>query len=82
MHIGQAHKKNPKLPMTFFKCLAMNLAELEWCKWVDIEIKGIDAFMKGVNTHIDARGGESLKLGGNASALLVVPRSKLQVFTH
>jgi len=54
-------------------------------KWVDIEIKGIDAFIKGVNTHIgaiDARGGESLKLGGNATALLVVPRSKLQVFTH
>jgi hypothetical protein len=41
--------------------------------------------MKVVNTHIgaiDARGGESLKLGGNASTLLVVPRSKLQVFTH
>ncbi len=54
-------------------------------KWVDIEMKGIDTFIKGANTHIDAidaRGGESLKLGRNASALLVVPRSKLQVFTH
>jgi hypothetical protein len=63
----------------------MNLAELEWCKWVDKVLKGIDPFMKGVNTHIsanDARGGESLKLGVNASALLVVPRLKLQVFTH
>jgi hypothetical protein len=63
----------------------MNLAELEWCKWVDRVLKGIDPFMKGVNTHIgakDAIGGESLKLGGNASPLLVVPRSKLQVFTH
>jgi hypothetical protein len=40
--------------------------------------------MKGVNTHIDANDarGESLKLGGNVSALLVVPGSKLQVFTH
>jgi hypothetical protein len=54
-------------------------------KWVEIEIKGIDAFMKRVNTHIgaiDARAKGELEVGGNASALLVVPRSKLQVFTH
>jgi len=54
-------------------------------KWVEIEIKGIDAFMKWVNTHIgaiDARTRGELELGGNASALFIVPRSKLQVFTH
>jgi hypothetical protein len=54
-------------------------------KWVEIEIKGIDAFMKWVNTHIgaiDARARGELEVGGNASALLVVPRLKLQVFTH
>ncbi len=28
LHIVQAQKKNPKLPMTFLKCLAMNLAKL------------------------------------------------------
>jgi hypothetical protein len=54
-------------------------------KWVEIEIKGIDAFMKRVNTHIgaiDARTRGELEVGGNASALLVVPRLQLQVFTH
>jgi hypothetical protein len=54
-------------------------------KWVEIEIKGIDAFMKGVNIHIgaiDAKVRGELKVGSNVSALLVVPRSKLQVFTH
>jgi len=54
-------------------------------KWVDIEVKGIDAFMKRVNTHIgaiDARMRGELEVGGNALALLILPRSKLQVFTH
>jgi len=54
-------------------------------KWVDIEVKGIDAFMKRVNTHIgaiDARMKGELEVGGNALALLIFPRSKLQVFTH
>jgi len=54
-------------------------------KWVEIEIKGIDAFMKGVNTHIgaiDARTRGELEVGGNVLALLILPRSKLQVFTH
>ncbi len=54
-------------------------------KWVEIEIKGIDAFMKWVNTHIgaiDARTRGELEVGGNVSALLVVPRLQLQVFTH
>ncbi len=53
-------------------------------KWVEIEIKGIDAFMKRVNTHIgviDAKVRGELEVGSNVSALLVVPRSKLQVFT-
>jgi len=55
-----------------------------YAKWVEIEIKRIDAFMKRVNTHIgaiDAKARRELKVGGNASTLLVVPRSKLQVFT-
>jgi len=54
-------------------------------KWVEIEIKGIDAFMKGVDTHIgaiDARARGELEVRSNASSLLVVPRSKLQVFTQ
>jgi hypothetical protein len=54
-------------------------------KWVEIEIKRIDAFMKRVNTHIgaiDARARGEPEVGGNALALLVVPASKLQVFTH
>jgi len=54
-------------------------------KWVEIEIKEIDAFMKWVNTHIgaiDARAQGELEVGGSASTLLVVPKSKLQVFTH
>jgi hypothetical protein len=54
-------------------------------KWVDIEIKGINAFMKRVSTHIgaiDARVNGELEVGGNALTLLVVPRSKLQVFTQ
>jgi len=54
-------------------------------KWVEIEIKGIDAFMKQVNTHIgaiDAKARGKLEIGSNALALLVVPRSKLQVFTQ
>jgi hypothetical protein len=54
-------------------------------KWVEIEIKGIDAFMKGVDTHIgaiDARARGELEVGSNASSLLVVPKSKLQVFTQ
>jgi hypothetical protein len=41
--------------------------------------------MKRVNTHIgaiDARARGELEVGGNVSTLLVVPRSKLQVFTH
>ncbi len=53
-------------------------------KWVEIEIKGIDAFMKRVNTHIgaiDARTRGELEVGGNALALLIFPRSNLQVFT-
>jgi hypothetical protein len=53
-------------------------------KWVEIEIKGIDAFMKRVNAHIgaiDARAREELEVGSNALALLVVPKSNLQVFT-
>jgi hypothetical protein len=53
-------------------------------KWVEIEIKGIGAFMKGVNTHIhaiDAKARGELEVGSNASALLIVPRSKLQIFT-
>jgi hypothetical protein len=53
-------------------------------KWVEIGIKGIDAFMKRVNTHIgaiDAKTRGELEVGGNASDLLIVPRSKLQVFT-
>jgi hypothetical protein len=28
LHIVQVAQKNPKLPMTFLKCLAMNLAKL------------------------------------------------------
>jgi len=54
-------------------------------KWVEIEIKGIDAFMKRVNTHIgaiDAKARGELEVGSNASSLLVVPKSKLQVFTQ
>jgi hypothetical protein len=50
-------------------------------KWVEIEIKGIDAFMKRVHIHIgviDARARGELKVGSNVLALLVVPRSKLQ----
>jgi hypothetical protein len=49
-------------------------------KWVEIEIKGIDAFMKQVNTHIgaiDARTRGELEVGGNVLALLILPRSKL-----
>ncbi len=54
-------------------------------KWVDIKIKGIDAFMKGVDTYIcaiNARAKGELEVGSNASTLLIVPKSKLQVFTH
>jgi hypothetical protein len=53
-------------------------------KWAEIEIKGIDAFMKRVNTHIgaiDARTRGELEVRGNVLALLILPRSKLQVFT-
>ncbi len=41
-------------------------------KWVDIETKGVCAFMKRVNTHIgaiDARTRGELEVGGNASAV-------------
>ncbi len=44
-------------------------------KWVEIEIKGIDAFMKGVNTHInaiDARVKGKLAVRGNVLAFLIV----------
>jgi len=58
---------------------------LQNAKWADIKIKGIDAFMKGVDTYIcviNARAKGELEVGSNASALLIVPKSKLQVFTH
>jgi len=58
---------------------------LQNAKWANIEIKRIDAFMKGVDTYIcaiDARAKGELEVGSNASALLAVPRSKLQIFTH
>jgi hypothetical protein len=53
-------------------------------KWVEIDA-WIDVFMKRVNTHIgaiDAKARGELEVGSNALALLVVPRSKLQVFTQ
>jgi hypothetical protein len=41
-------------------------------KWVEIEIKAIDAFMKGVSTHIsamDAKTRGKLEVGSNVLAL-------------
>jgi hypothetical protein len=53
-------------------------------KWVEIEIKGIDAFMKRVNTHIgaiDARTRGKLEVGGNALALLIVRIEATSIYT-
>jgi hypothetical protein len=45
-------------------------------KWVNIGLKEIDAFIKGINMHIGVitvGGGGELEVEGNVSTLLLVP---------
>ncbi len=56
-------------------------------KWVNIAVKGIDAFIKGINMHIGAitvGGGArgSLKLKAMFQLCYLFLALKLQVFTH
>jgi len=85
LHIVQAPKKKSQVAHDFFEMFGNEFDKAcNDAKWVEIELKGIDAFMKRVNTHIDAidaRTKGELEVGGNVLALSILPRSKLQVFT-